>query len=227
MGNLPAYSTIAFWRRPTGRPPKLTSTQKEALATLIEEGPVKAGFGGACWRSPMIQQLIYERFGAYYNVFYIAQLLKNLGFSYHPLCPVADNTCAHQRVVRRRRVTGSPLYRDGSRRGEGLPGAWAVLFVRATVEHPARYGPLLAYLTERLIWPSGHSAPWTSGKMIGFRAACPVARTFAYLRIADATSGTVARLATGSDWLSLGRVGFAPAGRHTKFHEGIATSNPL
>ena len=27
----------------------------------------------------MIQQLIYDRFGVYYNVFYIAQLLKNLG----------------------------------------------------------------------------------------------------------------------------------------------------
>jgi transposase len=68
--------------KPTGRPPNLTPTQKAALATLIEEGPVKAGFSGACWRSPMIQQLIYDRFGVLYNVFYMAQLLKNLGFSY-------------------------------------------------------------------------------------------------------------------------------------------------
>ena len=30
----------------------------------------------------MIQQLIYARFGVYYNVFYIAQSLKNLRFSY-------------------------------------------------------------------------------------------------------------------------------------------------
>ena len=56
--------------------------QQAALATLIDEGPVKAGFSGACWRSPMIQQLIYDRFGVFYNVFYIAQLLKNLGFSF-------------------------------------------------------------------------------------------------------------------------------------------------
>ena len=68
--------------KPTGRPPKLTPTQKAALATLLDEGPVKAGFSGACWRSPMIQQMIFERFGVYYNIFYIAQLLKNLGFSY-------------------------------------------------------------------------------------------------------------------------------------------------
>jgi hypothetical protein len=33
-----------------------------------------------------------------------------------------------------------------SRRGEGLPGSWAVLFVRAIVEHPAGYGPLLAHM---------------------------------------------------------------------------------
>ena len=78
-------------KKPTGRPPKLTPTQKEALATLIEEGPVKAGFSGACWRSPMIQQLISDRFGIYYNIFYIAQLLKNLGFSYQKAAFVSDH----------------------------------------------------------------------------------------------------------------------------------------
>jgi hypothetical protein len=139
----------------------------------------------------------------------------------------ADDTCARQRVVRRRRVTGSPQDRDGSRRGEGLPGAWAVLFVRAMVEHPAGYGPLLAHCTERPLLPSSNSAPWASGKVRGFGAACPMARTFAYLRIADAISGPVARLATGPGGLTLGRAGFAPTGRRTKFHEGITTSNPL
>ena len=78
-------------QKPTGRRPKLTPTQKAALAVLIDEGPVKAGFSGACWRSPMIQQLIFERFGVYYNVFYIAQLLKNLGFSYQKAAFVSDH----------------------------------------------------------------------------------------------------------------------------------------
>ena len=78
-------------RKPTGRPPKLTPTQKAALVTWIEEGPVKAGFSGACWRSPMIQQLIYDRFGVLYNVFYIAQLLKNLGLSYQKAAFVSDH----------------------------------------------------------------------------------------------------------------------------------------
>jgi transposase len=78
-------------KKPTGRPPKLTPTQKAALATLLDEGPVKVGFSGACWRSPMIQQLIYDRFGVFYNVFYIAQLLKNLGFSYQKAAFVSDH----------------------------------------------------------------------------------------------------------------------------------------
>jgi transposase len=78
-------------KKSPGRPPKLTPTQKAALATLIDEGPAKAGFSGACWRSPMIQQLIFERFGVYYNVFYIAQLLKNLGFSYQKAAFVSDH----------------------------------------------------------------------------------------------------------------------------------------
>ena len=87
----------ALHQKPTGRPPKLTPTQKAALAQLIEEGPVKAGFSGACWRSPMIQQLIYDRFGVLYNVFYIAQLLKNLGFSFQKAAFVSDHLDEHKR----------------------------------------------------------------------------------------------------------------------------------
>jgi transposase len=77
--------------KPPGRPAKLIKTQKHELAQLIDEGPVKAGFTSACWRSPMIQQLIYERFGVFYNVFYLAQLLKHLGFSYQKAAFVSDH----------------------------------------------------------------------------------------------------------------------------------------
>ena len=69
-------------QKPTGRPPKLSPAQQAALATLIDEGPLQAGLSGACGRSPMIQPLIDDRFGVFDNVFYMIQLLKNLGFSY-------------------------------------------------------------------------------------------------------------------------------------------------
>ena len=78
-------------QKPTGRPPKLTPTQKAALTSLLDEGPVKAGFSGACWRSPMIQQLMHDRFGVFYNVFYSAQLLKNLGCSFQKAAFVSDH----------------------------------------------------------------------------------------------------------------------------------------
>ena len=51
----------------------------------------------------------------------------------------ADGACTRKRIVRRRRITGSPHHRLLSRRSEGLPGSWAVLFLRAVDEHPAGY----------------------------------------------------------------------------------------
>ena len=85
-------------KKSTGRPPKLTPRQQEALATFIEEGPVKAGFSGACWRSPMIQQLISARFGVLYNVFYSAQWLKHLGFSFQKAAFVSEHLDEQKRA---------------------------------------------------------------------------------------------------------------------------------
>lgn len=75
----------------SGRPPKLTKTQKKELDKIITDGPEKAGFPGACWRSPMIQSLIYDKFGVEFSVHYISQLLKNMGFSYQKAKFVADH----------------------------------------------------------------------------------------------------------------------------------------
>ncbi len=69
-------------KKKPGRPSKLTKTQKRELDRMICEGPEKAGFPGACWRSPMIQTLIWEKFGVFYAAHYISQLLKSMGFSY-------------------------------------------------------------------------------------------------------------------------------------------------
>jgi transposase len=65
-----------------GRPSKLVKSQRKELAAMIEKGPEAAGFSGGCWRSPMIQALIEEKFGALYSVRYISQLLRNMGFSF-------------------------------------------------------------------------------------------------------------------------------------------------
>jgi len=78
-------------KKSTGRPAKLSQAQKAQLARLIDAGPPAAGFSGACWRSPMVQQLIYEHCGVFYNVFYIAELLKSLGFSFQKAKFVSDH----------------------------------------------------------------------------------------------------------------------------------------
>ena len=65
-----------------GRKSRLTQSQKKELDQIICDGPVKAGFPGACWRSPMIQALIYNKYGVFYSIHYISQILKNMGFSY-------------------------------------------------------------------------------------------------------------------------------------------------
>ena len=65
-----------------GRPSKLTKRQKNELDDIITKGPEAVGYLGACWRSPMIQDVIKEKFGKFYSVNYISQLLKNRGFSF-------------------------------------------------------------------------------------------------------------------------------------------------
>jgi hypothetical protein len=52
-------------KNPPGQRPKLTPAQKKELARIITAGPEKAGFAGGCWRSPMIQHLIDEKWGVY------------------------------------------------------------------------------------------------------------------------------------------------------------------
>ena len=85
-------------KKPPGRPANLTSAQKRELGKLIEDGPEKAGFIGNCWRSPMVQELIHERFDVVYSVYYIAELLKNMGFSYQKAKFVSDHLNEEKRA---------------------------------------------------------------------------------------------------------------------------------
>jgi len=75
----------------SGRKPRLTKTQKTELKQIIVDGPQKAGFPGGCWRSPMIQDLIQHKFGVLYSAFYISQLLRNMGLSFHKGRFVSDH----------------------------------------------------------------------------------------------------------------------------------------
>ena len=74
-----------------GRPGKLNKRQKEELAEIIEKGPQTARFSGGCWRSPMIVELIRKKYSVKYSVFYIAELLKNMGFSFQKARFISDH----------------------------------------------------------------------------------------------------------------------------------------
>jgi transposase len=79
------------YQRPPGRPAKLTKTQRQALAALIEAGPQAAGYASGCWSATMIQDLIQRHFGVEYHPHYICTLLHNLGFSYQKARFVSDH----------------------------------------------------------------------------------------------------------------------------------------
>lgn len=80
-----------------GRPPKLTKTQRKRLYEYIVMGPEKLGFPGFCWRTPMIQHLVLEKFGVFYSARYLSELLKNMGFSYQKATFVGDKQDAKKR----------------------------------------------------------------------------------------------------------------------------------
>jgi hypothetical protein len=96
---------------------------------------------------------------------------------------------------------------------------------------PRRIRPLLAPTSLREDQRRGHHR--LQGKQNpghpeshGFRGRNPMAHTLACLRFAGLATETVARLTTGSGGLTLGRAGFAPAGRQTKFQGDIARPPP-
>jgi hypothetical protein len=98
------------------------------------------------------------------------------------LCLAAGNPCVRRRVARRRFLSGSPCCRFLPRRNVGLPGSWAVLFLRAKVVHPAGCAlPSPTSIASKSLLPSGKSAPSASGLIIDFVAAVPrPARSRAY-----------------------------------------------
>src|SRR5262249_39342266 len=62
------------YQRPSGRPAKLTKTQRQTLAALIEAGPQASGYPSGCWSAIIIHDLIHRHFGVEYHPHYICTL---------------------------------------------------------------------------------------------------------------------------------------------------------
>lgn len=67
--------------KPPGAEPRLSEEQQTELVTIIESGPVAAGYSTGVWTGPMIGDLIYKRFAVRYHNHHIPRLLHRLGFS--------------------------------------------------------------------------------------------------------------------------------------------------
>jgi transposase len=79
------------YKYPSGRPPKLTQSQRKELARLIDQGPEEAGYDCGGWNTALIQDLILTHYGVEYTPQYIAQLLKTLGYSWQKARFVSDH----------------------------------------------------------------------------------------------------------------------------------------
>lgn len=80
-----------IYRRPPGRPAKLTKSQRQKLAVLVEGGPEAAGYDYGGWTTGLIQDLIACQFKVEYSPYYVAELLKNMGFSWQKARFVSDH----------------------------------------------------------------------------------------------------------------------------------------
>lgn len=69
-------------KKPSGRPPKLTPSQKKQLKAHLQKGPEAWGYATGVWTSALIQDHLATTFQVSYSVFYISQLLRNLGMSF-------------------------------------------------------------------------------------------------------------------------------------------------
>jgi transposase len=68
-------------RRPSGRPACLTSSQWQAVLSILREGAQASGFATERWTLLRIAQMIKKRFGVSYHPHYLSERLHALGWS--------------------------------------------------------------------------------------------------------------------------------------------------
>ena len=83
--SLDGYSTGEISERlkvhRSGRPPELSTTQREQLADILDSGPVAYGLETGIWTSPLVAQVIREEFDCSYHPGHVRKLLHRMGYS--------------------------------------------------------------------------------------------------------------------------------------------------
>jgi len=67
-------------RKAPGNPPKLNDSQRQALAAIVESGPIPAIHGVVRWRLKDLEQWIFEEFHVSLDETTVGRELKSLGF---------------------------------------------------------------------------------------------------------------------------------------------------
>ena len=68
--------------KPTpGRPSRLSAVQKEGLVTLLDHGPLRAGYRTDLWTLSRVAAVIRQHFGVRYHPAHVWKLLTGLGWS--------------------------------------------------------------------------------------------------------------------------------------------------
>jgi transposase len=75
-----------------GAKSKLSKEQKKELYRIVEDGPEEFGFDCGVWNSPMIAEVILQKFNVRYNPRYLCRLLKKIGLSFQKAAFEADRT---------------------------------------------------------------------------------------------------------------------------------------
>src|SRR5262249_35127272 len=68
-------------RPASGRPSKLSATQRRQLARLVVAGPEAAGYRTSLWTCRRLVELIRDRFDVLYHPDHVGRLLRACGFS--------------------------------------------------------------------------------------------------------------------------------------------------
>jgi transposase len=172
-------------RKASGRPPKLTPAQKQRLCDLVAAGPEAAGYRTGCWHAALLQALIWREFGVMYNVHYVSELLRNLGFAYQKARFVSDHLNEEQReewlratwprlVDLARRTGALLLFGDEASFAQwgSLGYTWAVRGQQPVVKTGGKrkgykvFG-LIEYFTGRLFW-QGHAGRFNAESYCAF-----------------------------------------------------------
>ena len=66
----------------SGRPPKLSPSQKKCLTKLLLKGAMASGYRTELWTTARIAEIISRNFGVNYHRDHVGRLLASLGFSY-------------------------------------------------------------------------------------------------------------------------------------------------